>query len=88
MASRKSKPPAKTAEPHVQRPPAEVLHAEELERLAKADTGPRPPGWKLSLGAVRRFILGDPSLDVRPKFVGNPSLVDRAMVSLATQRGL
>ncbi len=72
----------------LQRPPAEVLYAEELERIRSTDEGPRPPGWELSLGSVRRFILGDPALEIRPKFVGHPSLVDRAMVSLATQRGL
>ena len=73
----------------VQRPPAEVLHAEELARLRAADTqDPRPPGWQLSLQAVRRFILGDEKLKVRRKFVGNASLVDRAMVTLATGRGL
>jgi MoxR-like ATPase len=37
---------------------------------------------------VRRFILGDDGLGVSAKFVGNPSLVDRAMVTLATARGL
>ena len=72
----------------VQRPPAEILHAEELARLRAADKDPRPPGWELSLQAVRRFILGDEKLRVRRKFVGNPSLVDRAMVTLATGRGL
>jgi len=79
----------KTSRPEpIQRPPAEVLHADELARLADADEGPRPPGWRLSLGAARRFVLGDEDLEVTPKFVGDPSLVDRAMVSLATQRGL
>ena len=72
----------------LQRPPAETLHADELARLKKADDGPKPPGWALSLPAVRKFVLGDRELDVRPKFVGNPSLVDRAMVTLATNRGL
>lgn len=72
----------------LQRPPAEVLFAEELARLAEQDHDPRPPGWVLSPLAVRRFLLGDPQLKIRPKFVGNPSLVDRAMVALATQRGL
>jgi MoxR-like ATPase len=37
---------------------------------------------------VRTFILGDPGKKIRPKFVGHPSLVDRAMVALATNRGL
>ncbi|MBT9583485.1 AAA family ATPase [bacterium] len=72
----------------LQRPPAEVLYAEELAMLASQDLSPRPPGWRLSPPAVRAFLLGDPERNVRPKFVGNPSLVDRAMVALATQRGL
>ncbi len=72
----------------MQRPPAEVTYAAELAQLAKADAGPRPPGWRLSPRAVRSFILGDDKQNVRRKFVGNPSLVDRAMVALATNRGL
>lgn len=78
----------KSSSQRLQRPPAEVFYADELARLTKADTGPKPPGWRLSLGGVRRFVLGDDELGIRRKFVGNPSLIDRAMVSLATQRGL
>jgi MoxR-like ATPase len=77
-----------TIEAQAQRPPAEILYADELARLAAADSGPRPPGWALSLPAVRKFIVGDDALKVRRKFVGHPSLVDRAMVTLATARGL
>src|SRR5262245_15931913 len=83
-----AKTPKPAPEAEIQRPPAEILYAEELARLAKADDGPRPPGWKLSLHAVRRFVVVDAALSIRRKFVGNPSLVDRAMVSLATSRGL
>lgn len=72
----------------LQRPPAEVQYADELARLRAQDSGPRPPGWLLSPRAVRTFVLGDPALGVRKKFVGSPSLVDRAMVTLATNRGL
>jgi len=75
----------------MQRPPSEVLYAAELARLQAEDDqsrAPRPPGWRLSMNAVRRFILGDEVLALRPKFVGHPSLVDRAMVTLATNRGL
>lgn len=72
----------------VQRPAAEVRHAGELARLAADDTGERPPGWALSLRAARRFILGDERAGVSRKFVGDPSLIDRALVSLATSRGL
>ncbi|GAA1551592.1 MoxR family ATPase [Actinomadura kijaniata] len=72
----------------VQRPPAEARFADELERLRQNDTAPRPPGWALSLDAARRFIVGDDALGVRRKFVGDPSLIDRSLVTLATSRGL
>ncbi|TNE91008.1 MAG: hypothetical protein EP330_06995 [Deltaproteobacteria bacterium] len=72
----------------VQRPPAEIRFAEELARLDADDPHPRPMGWVRSPQAVRAFILGERSLGIEPKFVGNPSLVDRAMVALATERGL
>ena len=72
----------------MQRPPAEVLYQEELAQLRTADTFPKPPGWQLSPRAVRAFILGDPARNLRKKFVGQASTVDRAMVALATQRGL
>ena len=71
-----------------QRPPAEVRFADELARLRADDTAPRPPGWAMSLDAARRFITGDPAREVARKFVGDPSLVDRALITLATNRGL
>lgn len=77
-----------TPDRDVQRPPAEVRYAEELERLRASDPDQRPPGWLLSLTAARRFVMGDPGAGVSRKFVGNPSLVDRALVTLATGRGL
>ncbi|MFC4064981.1 ATP-binding protein [Actinoplanes subglobosus] len=73
---------------HVQRPPVEVRFADELARLRAADDAPTPPGWALSLRAARAFIVGDERLGVTRKFVGDPSLIDRALVSLATSRGL
>jgi len=72
----------------VQRPPAEVRFADELARLKADDTAARPPGWALSVQAARRFVVGDPSLGVTRKFVGDPSLIDRALITLATSRGL
>ncbi|WP_141584648.1 AAA family ATPase [Actinomadura sp. WMMA1423] len=71
-----------------QRPPAEIRFAGELERLRENDTGPKPPGWALSLTAAQRFIVGDDALGVRRKFVGDTALIDRALVTLATSRGL
>lgn len=86
-----AEPPPSSAAPvrdvtRAQRPPAEVTFARELDALRARDSAPKPPGWKLSPRAVRAFILGDEK--VSKKFVGNPSLVDRAMVALATNRGL
>ena len=69
-----------------QRPPAEQLYADELARLKKSDRDPKPPGWQLSMKAVRRFIIGD--ADIRPKIVCAPSLIERAMVTLASNRAL
>ncbi|MFE9858459.1 AAA family ATPase [Streptomyces sp. NPDC005780] len=79
---------ADSAEAPVQRPPAEVRYAQELAGLRADDRDPRPPGWELSLRAARRFVVGDPQSGISRKFVGNPSLVDRALVTLATSRGL
>lgn len=87
MAAKKAS--AEAAPPDsIQRPPAEVLYADELARLAADDSGPKPPGWSLSPRAVRTFVVGDEGRGIRKKFVGAPSLVERAMVSLATNRGL
>ncbi|MEU8774206.1 AAA family ATPase [Streptomyces sp. NPDC048606] len=72
----------------VQRPPAEVRFAEELAALRESDDAPRPPGWRLSLRAALRFVAGDPDTGVSRKFVGDRSLVERALVALATNRGL
>jgi len=84
-----SKKPSKTETgAALQRPPAEVQYADELAKLSESDTLPRPPGWRMSPRAVRTFILGDSKLGIRQKFVGHPSLVDRAMIALATNRGL
>ncbi|UXH79582.1 ATP-binding protein [Roseateles amylovorans] len=70
------------------RAPAEVLHAEELARLAEADHGPRPEGWRLSPRSVRAFIVGDDRLGVRRKFYGDDALIDRCIVTLMSDRGL
>ncbi|MEM9075054.1 MAG: hypothetical protein AAGE52_41540, partial [Myxococcota bacterium] len=74
--------------PKLLKPPAEVVYAKELKMLEESDEGPRPPGWRMSPKAVRSFILGDKQRNIRRKFVAHASLVDRAMVALATNRGL
>ncbi len=72
----------------LQRAPAEIMYRDELARLEKEDSGPKPPGWRLSPKAVRTFVIGDHSRNIRQKFVGHAAIIDRAMVSLATSRGL
>jgi hypothetical protein len=72
----------------VLRPPAEAQYAKELAALGKADTDPRPPGWKLSPRAVRSFICGSKRPKIERKFYGDDVLVERAIVGLAGNRGL
>jgi len=73
----------------LQRPAAEVLYADELKRLAKADGGaPRPASWSLTPQSVLRFALGDDRIKIEPKFVGSRSFLERCIVALATNRGL
>lgn len=67
---------------------AELRHADELARLHEADRDKRPAGWHLSPRAVRRFILGDDSLNVSRKFYGDDPLADRAIVTLMGHQGL
>lgn len=72
----------------VLREAAETIYADQLAALAQSDDGPRPAGWKLTPRAVRRFIVGDEGLGIKPKFVGDDPLVDRCIVSLMGRQGL
>jgi MoxR-like ATPase len=77
--------------------PAEETYRTELTFLGLWDPGPRPPGWRLTPRAVVTFVVGsgDEQLSfgrdarrIRPKFVGDRALVERAVVTLAGERGL
>lgn len=81
-----ARPSAQPGASAMQRPPAELLYADELARLAAEDRGPVPPGWRLSMGAVIRFIAGGEGH--RRKLVCAPSLLERALVTLASNRAL
>ena len=70
------------------RAPVESLFAQELELLAATDSGPRPPGWRLSPRAVRSFICGGETPEVARKFFGDDAMVERAIISLCGNRGL
>ena len=71
----------------IQRPSAEDIYHDELERLSQWDPGPVPPGWQLSPLAVEKFILGDEALDVEQKFVAPREQVSRIIINIATNRG-
>lgn len=77
--------------------PAERRCAHELAALQASDDGPKPPGWFLSPQAVATFILGsgdetvdgpDGPVTISKKFYGDDVLVQRAIVTLASDRGL
>ena len=77
--------------------PAETRYPGELEALKANDSDPVPPGWNLSPRAVETFILGSRGEDlsweggkvaITKKFYGHDILVQRAIVSLASDRGL
>lgn len=84
----------------VQNPPPERRFADELAWLAAWDGGARPPGWRLTPKAVVAFVCGaslrlpapvDGLPDERTisgKFVGDRALVERAVITLAGERGL
>jgi hypothetical protein len=72
--------------------PAESRFQPELEALAAADTAPRPPGWRLSPRAVESYILGAErpvgGVAITPKYIGDRSLVQVAITTLASDRAL
>jgi MoxR-like ATPase len=70
---------------------AEQQYAEELHVLAQADTRPRPPNWKLSPWAVATYVLGgtlESGFVISPKYIGNRRVIEIAVATLATDRGL
>lgn len=80
----------------IQKPLMEMRYQEELEALRVNDTGSRPANWRLSPKAVRSFILGTQQpleldgkqVPITTKFYGDSALVERAIVTLAGNRGL
>ena len=91
---------SETPVPTVLREPAEVRHADQLEALRQNDVDTPPPGWKLSPRAVFTYIVGSgkslkakldgkaTDVPITKKFFGEDSLVERAIVTLASERAL
>jgi len=81
--------------------PAERRYPHEFAALKANDKDPIPPGWFMSPRAVETFILGSQdkeleyeeggevkSTTISKKFFGNDILVQRCIVTLASDRGL
>ena len=81
------------------RRPAEQVFAAELEALKQNDADKPPASWKLSPRSVLAYIVGGKTLDatidgkkqkieITRKFYGEQSIVERAIVTLASDRSL
>src|SRR3954464_11136955 len=70
---------------------AEQLFAHELEELKKTEKGKLPPYWLLLPPAVVTYILGGKlknGFEVSPKYIGNKRVIEIAVATLTTDRGL
>jgi len=79
--------------------PAEIIYADQLEALRQNETDKPPSSWKLSPRSVLTYIIGGKPLDatiggkkqkveITRKFFGETSIVERAIVTLASDRAL
>jgi MoxR-like ATPase len=99
MAKKTSPKPSDAPVSDVLREPAEVRYADQLEALRQNDRETPPPPWRLSPRAVLAYITGGPTLmgqingqtvevPITRKFFGDDSIVERAIVTLASERAL
>ncbi len=83
----------------VLREPAEVAYADQLEALRQNDPDTPPKPWRLSPRSVLTYITGGKALKAKidgksvevpitRKFFGDDALVERAIVTLASERAL
>jgi MoxR-like ATPase len=81
------------------REPAEVRHADQIEALKQNDPDTPPKPWHLSPRSVLAYIVGGKTLKAKingksvevpitRKFFGDDSIVERSIVTLASERAL
>lgn len=81
------------------RAPAEVRHADQLLALQQNDQDAKPRAWRLSPRAVLTYIVGGKTLKaeingkkvdvpITRKFFGDDGVVERSIVTLASERAL
>src|SRR5579872_4276664 len=94
---------AKKTEPttagDILRLPAELIYADQLAALAQNEADTPPSSWKLSPRSVLTYIIGGKTLDatiegkkkkveITRKFFGETAIVERSIVTLASDRSL
>ena len=83
----------------VLREPAEVRYADQLAALQQNDPDPPPKPWRLSPRSVLTYIVGGKALKAKVdgksvevpitrKFFGDDGIVERDIVTLASERAL
>src|SRR4051812_2324002 len=98
MAKKAAKAPERP-DNDVLREPAEVRYADQLEALRQAEKDPPPSAWRLSPRSVLAYITGAEPIEanlngqsvkvpITRKFFGDDSIVERAIVTLASERAL
>jgi len=77
-------------DPDSLRSAAEDSYAAELAALAEHDAHDRPERWRLSPQAVATYLLGGKAgeLAIEPKYIGQRRIIEIAIATLATDRGL
>ena len=89
-----------TTEAKILREPAEVQYRVQLEALRQQEQDTPPSAWKLSPRSVLTYITGSPKpikatidgkqieVPITRKFFGDDTIVERAIVTLASERAL
>src|SRR3954465_3185338 len=101
MAKKSEEPVAAEAngngDADVLRLPAERTYADQLDALRATDADPKPTSWNLSPRAVLAYVVGGKTVDatvngkkqkvtITRKFFGDDAIVERAIVTLASER--
>ena len=98
-ATASGKNPAKNSDEAVLRLPAEVQFADQIEALRQNDAGTAPASWVLSPRAVLDYLIGGKVVSatiggkktdvaITKKFFGDERIIERAIVTLASERAL
>jgi MoxR-like ATPase len=99
MAKKQADDVAEEVLREVLREPAEVRYADQLEALRQNDADTLPKPWRMSPRSVLTYITGGKTLKAKidgkavevpitRKFFGDDGIVERAIVTLASERAL